>query len=40
VRGGNGLKNLRRRAAELHGSVEIQSSPKSGTAVTVSAPIP
>ena len=40
VRRGNGLKNLRRRAAELRGSVEILSPPKGGTTVTVIAPIP
>jgi signal transduction histidine kinase len=40
VRGGNGLKNLRRRAAELRGNVEIQSAPGQGTLVTLTAPIP
>ena len=40
VRGGNGLKNLRRRAADLGGKVEIQSTAGSGTLVLVTAPIP
>jgi signal transduction histidine kinase len=39
VRGGNGLKNLRRRAAELHATLEIQSQPGHGTSVTLTAPI-
>ena len=37
---GNGLKNLRRRAAELKGTVEINSVPSQGTSVRVQAPIP
>jgi signal transduction histidine kinase len=37
---GNGLKNLRRRAAELKGTVEINSVPGQGTNVSVTAPIP
>jgi ligand-binding sensor domain-containing protein/signal transduction histidine kinase len=37
---GNGLKNLRRRAAELSGVLEIQSRPGAGTLVTLHAPIP
>ena len=40
VREGNGLRNLRRRAADLGGTVEIRSVPASGTLVIVTAPIP
>ena len=40
VRGGNGLRNLRRRAADLEGSVTFVTSPGNGTVVTVTAPIP
>jgi len=40
IREGNGLKNLRRRAADLGGTVEIRSVPASGTLVIVTAPIP
>jgi len=40
IREGNGLKNLRRRAADLGGTVEIRSVPGSGTLVIVTAPIP
>jgi len=39
VRRGNGLKNLRRRAAELHGTLQIHSTPGGGTRFTFSAPI-
>lgn len=39
VRGGNGLKNLRRRAADLRGTLEIRSQPGRGTSVTLTAPI-
>ncbi len=39
VRLGNGLKNLRRRAAELGGVLEIKSYPGKGTSVTVQTPI-
>ncbi|MDB6111652.1 MAG: Histidine kinase [Pedosphaera sp.] len=38
--GGNGLKNLHRRAADLRGSVKIQSRPGHGTTVTLTAPVP
>ena len=37
---GNGLKNLKRRAAEIGGNVEINSAPGGGTTVTLTAPIP
>jgi ligand-binding sensor domain-containing protein/signal transduction histidine kinase len=37
---GNGLRNLRRRAGELHGSVKIQSAPGQGTTVEFAAPFP
>jgi signal transduction histidine kinase len=40
VRPGNGLKNLRRRAADLHGNLQLESAPGQGTQVIVSAPIP
>jgi ligand-binding sensor domain-containing protein len=36
---GNGLRNLRKRAAEIGGSMEISSSPGAGTTVIFSAPI-
>ena len=36
---GNGLRNLRRRAGEIGGSVEIESSPGKGTTVHFRAPI-
>lgn len=36
---GNGLKNMRRRAAEIKGRVDIRSQPGSGATVTLSAPI-
>ncbi len=36
---GNGLKNLRRRAAEIGGRIEIESRPGGGTTVTLTAPI-
>jgi signal transduction histidine kinase len=39
VRLGNGLKNLRRRAADLGGSIEIDSRRGQGTTVIVQAPI-
>ena len=37
--GGNGLKNLRRRAAALNGELKIESGPEQGTIVTLTAPI-
>ena len=37
---GNGLKNLKRRAQEIGGKLEIVSSPGHGTTVTLTAPIP
>lgn len=39
VRCGNGLKNLRRRAADLRGQLHIQSQPGAGACFTVTAPI-
>jgi signal transduction histidine kinase len=39
ARAGNGLKNLRRRAAELGGRIEIDSRPGQGTTVTLRAAI-
>ncbi len=39
VRPGNGLKNLRRRAADLEGAIEIESRPGQGTTVTLRAHI-
>jgi signal transduction histidine kinase len=38
-RPGNGLKNLRRRAVELGGAIELQSRPGEGTTVTLHAHI-
>jgi signal transduction histidine kinase len=40
VRKGNGLKNLRRRTADLRGALEFQSQPGSGTTVVLTSPIP
>ncbi len=37
---GNGLSNLRARAAELGGTCEIQSSPGNGTRVVLRCPLP
>ena len=37
---GNGLRNLRRRAAEMRGTVVIHSAPGQGTAVEFYAPFP
>ena len=39
VRPGNGLKNLRRRAADLKGELKIASNPGQGTTVTLKAPV-
>jgi signal transduction histidine kinase len=39
VRRGNGLKNLRRRAADLRGELQIQSQPGRGSRFTVTASI-
>jgi signal transduction histidine kinase len=39
VRGGNGLKNLRRRATELRGTIEIHSRSGEGTHVRLVAPL-
>jgi signal transduction histidine kinase len=36
---GNGLRNMRERAAKIGGVVEIVSSPKRGTTVTFRGPI-
>ena len=36
---GNGLKNLKRRAAEIGGRIEIESQPGAGTTVRLTAPI-
>jgi hypothetical protein len=38
VRAGNGLKNLRRRAADLKGEIQISSKPGQGTTVSLSVP--
>jgi signal transduction histidine kinase len=40
VRPGTGLKNLRRRAADLGGTLEIRSQPGNGSRVTLTVPIP
>jgi signal transduction histidine kinase len=37
---GNGLRNLRRRAAEMHGTVRIQTAPGHGTTVEFETPFP
>jgi signal transduction histidine kinase len=37
---GNGMKNLRRRAAEMGGRIEIDSSPGRGCTLRLRAPIP
>jgi signal transduction histidine kinase len=37
---GNGLKNLKRRAQEIGGHLEIESSPGGGTTIMLTAPIP
>ena len=37
---GNGLRNLRRRAAEMNGEVRIQAAPGQGTVVEFEAPFP
>jgi signal transduction histidine kinase len=37
---GNGLRNLRRRAAEMHGAVRLQTAPGQGTTVEFQAPFP
>jgi ligand-binding sensor domain-containing protein len=39
VGSGNGLKNLRRRAADLRGTLEMRSRPGQGTTVVLIAPI-
>ena len=39
VRRGNGLKNLRRRAADLRAQLLIQSQPGAGACFTVTVPI-
>jgi signal transduction histidine kinase len=36
---GNGLKNMRRRAADVGGQLKIVSRPGGGTTVTLTAPI-
>ncbi len=36
---GNGLRNLRKRSAEIGGSMEIQSSPGGGTVINFTAPV-
>src|SRR5262249_46297656 len=40
VRAGNGLRNLRRRAADLKASLRLESTPGQGTQIVISAPIP
>jgi signal transduction histidine kinase len=40
IRPGNGLRNLRRRAAELHGVIHIRSAAGRGTLVELAAPLP
>ena len=37
-RGGNGLANMRQRAAGLHGSIGISSAPGSGTEIVLTIP--
>jgi signal transduction histidine kinase len=37
--GGHGLANLKRRAAELHGSCEITSAPPGGTTIAFRVPL-
>jgi ligand-binding sensor domain-containing protein/signal transduction histidine kinase len=37
---GNGLRNLRRRASEMHGNVRISTSPGKGTVVEFEVPFP
>ena len=37
---GNGLRNLRRRAAEMNGAVRIQTAPGQGTTMEFEAPFP
>jgi len=39
IRPGNGLRNLRKRTAEIGGQVEITSRPGTGTSVRFAAPI-
>jgi signal transduction histidine kinase len=39
VRSGMGLHNLRERAQELHGSVEVSSQPGQGTTILISLPL-
>jgi signal transduction histidine kinase len=37
---GNGLKNMRRRAAEMGGSLEVTSQPGQGCTIRLHTPIP
>jgi len=39
ARGGNGLRNMRSRALELGGQIDIEPSPGSGTKLTLSIPL-
>jgi hypothetical protein len=39
IQPGNGLKNLRRRTADMGGQIQIESRPGEGTTITVTAPI-
>ncbi|MBC8047811.1 MAG: hypothetical protein H7Y00_13520 [Fimbriimonadaceae bacterium] len=39
IKGGNGLENMRKRAANHHGTFEIQSKENSGTVITLTIPI-
>jgi len=36
---GNGLENMARRLAEIHGRCDIQSAPGQGTKITFTVPI-
>ncbi|HEV7779843.1 MAG TPA: ATP-binding protein, partial [Chitinophagaceae bacterium] len=40
VQKGNGLDNIKNRAAELGGKLEIDSTPGEGTLVKLSMPVP
>ncbi|MBX7140915.1 MAG: hypothetical protein K1X63_07545 [Chitinophagales bacterium] len=38
-RGGNGIENMKKRAAEINGVLEIDSSPEKGTALSLTFPL-